>query len=92
MAAAEGCVEGGLESGCCRLSLRMGEVFRDVLGLAPAEPLFVVGTSVLDSCFCNGGGATVGGILLFRDSPGLFLDAEVFAVVPIVPGPSSCPL
>lgn len=70
IAAAEGCVEGGLERGCCRLSLRIGEVLRDVRGLAPADDV-VVGTRLLDVCFCNGGAVVT-----------LLLEEE-FAVAPL---------
>lgn len=58
IAAAEGCVDMGVVKDCGRLSFRIGELFRDVCGLEPADG-DDRGTRLLDGCFRNVGGAGV---------------------------------
>lgn len=58
MAAAEGCVDTGFVSGVGRPSFRMGDVFRDVCGLAPAEG-DAEGIKVLEGIFRSGGTGVV---------------------------------
>lgn len=83
IAAAEGWVEMGVVRGCGLLSLRIGDVFLDVLGLVPAEVEDVV-TSPPDSRFRNGGAAAVVGVVACEDAVLVSLvlrrGAELFAV------------
>jgi hypothetical protein len=53
IAAADGCDELGVDSGCGRLSFRMGDALRDVLGLFPADGLCC--TKLFEGCFFNSG-------------------------------------
>ena len=81
IAAADGCVEIGVDNGAGRLSLRVGEAFRDVRGLEAGDG-DDMGPKLPDGCFFNGGAATVvaGVADGFRDSLlGLLRSADVFA-------------
>lgn len=53
IAAADGCDELGLDSGCGRLSFRIGDVLREVLGLADG----LCWTQLFEGCFFNIDGA-----------------------------------
>lgn len=79
IAAADGCVGFGLDRCCGRLSLRMGDVLRDVLGLEPADTV-AAGTRLFDDRFRKGGAGVADAIEGFRDSLGL-RGADIFAVV-----------
>lgn len=58
-------MELGVVSGCGLLSLRMGDVFLEVLGLVPADGDVV--SSPPESCFRSGGGAAVVGVAACED-------------------------
>ena len=59
--------------------MRVGEAFRDVLGLEAGDGE-AIGTKLFDDCLRNGGGFAVGVVDGFRDSPlGLLRGADMFA-------------
>ena len=62
IAAADGCVAIGVVKVVGLLSLRCGEVLREVCGLEPADGEALVGRRLLDRCFRRGGAVAAVGV------------------------------